>query len=184
MTGRRGHLAGRIGQAASRRRAGAARAARLGGIAGVALAVAACSPIVRDHGYVPPEEELAEIAVGLDTRATVEDRLGTPGTSGVQADRGYFYVTQRVQQRGYRAPEVIDREVVAISFDADGVVSNVERFGLEDGNAVALSRRVTDSTVQGAGLLRQLLGNVGQLDASALGGGSGADAGPGGVLGP
>jgi outer membrane protein assembly factor BamE (lipoprotein component of BamABCDE complex) len=101
----------------------------------------------------------------------------------VQADRGYFYVTQRVQQRGYRAPEVIDREVVAISFDADGVVSNVERFGLEDGNAVALSRRVTDSTVQGAGLLRQLLGNVGQLDASALGGG-GADAGPGGVLGP
>ena len=43
------------------------------------------------------------------------------------------------------------REIVAITFDDSGVVRNIERFGLEDGNVVALSRRVTDSNVQGVG---------------------------------
>ncbi|KPQ14077.1 MAG: hypothetical protein HLUCCO18_16175, partial [Rhodobacteraceae bacterium HLUCCO18] len=49
--------------------------------------------------------------------------------------------------------------------------SNVERFGLEDGNVVALSRRVTDSNVQGIGFLRQLLGNLGRINLDDLGGG-------------
>jgi len=135
------------------------------------LVLAACSPIVRNHGYVPPDEELAEIAVGVDTRDTVEDTLGSPGASGVIDASGFYYVSQRVQQRGYRDPEVIDREIVAISFDQQGVVSNVERFGLEDGNVVALSRRVTDSNVQGIGFLRQLLGNLGRINLDDLGGG-------------
>lgn len=135
------------------------------------LALAACSPIVRNHGYVPPDEELAEIAVGLDTRETVEDTLGSPGASGVIDESGFYYVSQRVQQRGYRDPEVVDREIVAISFDQQGVVTNVERFGLEDGNVVALSRRVTDSNVQGIGFLRQLLGNLGRINLDDLGGG-------------
>ncbi|MEE4119220.1 MAG: outer membrane protein assembly factor BamE [Paracoccaceae bacterium] len=135
------------------------------------LALAGCSPIVRNHGYVPPDEDLAEISVGLDTRETVEDTLGSPGASGVIDQRGFYYVSQRVQQRGYRDPEVIDREIVAISFDEQGVVTNVERFGLEDGNVVALSRRVTDSSVQGIGFLRQLLGNLGRINLDGLGGG-------------
>jgi outer membrane protein assembly factor BamE (lipoprotein component of BamABCDE complex) len=132
---------------------------------------AACSPIVRTHGYVPPDDDLAEITVGRDTRETVAETLGSPGASGVIGDQGYYYVSQVVRQRGYRDPEVVDREIVAISFDAQGVVRNVERFGLEDGNVVALSRRVTDSNVQGIGFLRQLLGNLGRINLEDLGGG-------------
>ncbi len=138
-------------------------------VAGMALA--ACSPIVRNHGYVPSDAELSEISVGRDTRESVADALGSPGSAGVIGDRGYYYVSQRVQQRGYRAPEILDREIVAVSFDSRGVVSNVERFGLEDGNVVALSRRVTDSNVQGIGFLRQLMGNLGRINPAALGGG-------------
>jgi outer membrane protein assembly factor BamE (lipoprotein component of BamABCDE complex) len=151
----------------SRRRAGAVACLCLGG----ALALGACSPIVEDHGYVPLREDLAAIDVGRDTRETVAETLGTPSAFGVIDDRGYFYVSQRIRQRGYRAPEVTDREIVAISFDGRGVVSNIERFGLEDGNVVALSRRVTDSNVQNVGFIRQLLGNIGRVDTSSLGGG-------------
>jgi len=37
------------------------------------MALAACQPIVRNHGYAPTDAQLEEILVGIDTRATVED---------------------------------------------------------------------------------------------------------------
>ena len=62
-------------------------------------------------------------------------------------------------------PEIVDRQVVAIRFDAGGRVSNIERFTLEDGRVVALSRRVTNSNVEGVGFLQQLMGSLGNIDA-------------------
>ena len=64
---------------------------------------------------------------------------------------------------GPLAPKEIDRQVVAISFSDNGVVTNVERFGLERGRVVPLSRRVTSSSVRDQSLLRQLLGNIGRF---------------------
>jgi hypothetical protein len=63
------------------------------------------------------------------------------------------------------APKEIDRQVVSITFTEEGKVENVERFGLENGQVVAISRRVTDSNIKGVGFLRQLLGNIGRLRA-------------------
>lgn len=127
------------------------------------VSIAACTPIYRDHGYAPSDDDLAGIIVGVDTRETVADTVGTPSSSGVLRDTGYYYVSQRMRTMTYHEPQIIDRQIVAISFDGDGVVSNVERFALEDGNVVALSRRVTNSSIQGLGFLAQLFGNVGRL---------------------
>lgn len=127
-------------------------------------ATAACSPIYRDHGYVPSDEDLSEVVVGVDTRDSVADTVGTPSSAGVLNNSGYYYVSQRMRTYGYQEPEIVAREIVAISFDSNGVVTNVERFGLQDGKVVALSRRVTDSNIQGLGFLAQLLGNVGRFD--------------------
>jgi outer membrane protein assembly factor BamE (lipoprotein component of BamABCDE complex) len=113
----------------------------------VALTVA-CSPVFRNHGYVPSEEELALLAVGTDTRETVADKVGRPTASGLLNDVGWYYVQSRFKTFGARAPREIDRQVVAISFTEDGTVANIERFGLEDGQVVALSRRVTETNVR------------------------------------
>ncbi|WP_052249646.1 outer membrane protein assembly factor BamE [Tateyamaria sp. ANG-S1] len=129
----------------------------------ITLGVAACSPTFRNHGYVPPEEDLAELAVGIDTRSTVEDLIGPPTAGGVLEGGDFFYVRSRVRTFGPRRPEVIERQVLAVTFDQEGVLQNIERFGLEDGRVVALSRRVTDSGVTNTTFLRQLLGNIGRI---------------------
>ena len=144
------------------------RKAVRGVVVALALAAAACSPLYRDHGYVPLEEDLALITPGVDTRQTVADTIGTPSSGGVLRDSGYYYVSQRFRTVGPRQPEVISREIVAIDFDSEGVVRNIERYGLEDGNVVALSRRVTDSSVRDISILRQLLGNIGRFDAEQI----------------
>jgi outer membrane protein assembly factor BamE (lipoprotein component of BamABCDE complex) len=133
----------------------------------VALTVA-CSPIFRNHGYVPSDEELALVAVGADTRDTVAEKVGRPTASGLLNDVGWYYVQSRFRTFGPRATQEIDRQVVAVTFADDGTVSNIERFGLEDGQVVALSRRVTETNVRGVSLIRQLLGNLGNLRADQI----------------
>ena len=134
----------------------------------VLAATAACTATYRNHGYVPPQEDLQNIVVGIDTRATVDDVIGPPSTAGLLSDGDYYYVRSRVKNFGARRPEVIERTVLAISFDAADVVQNIESFDLSDGRIVRLSRRVTDNSVEGNGFLRHMLGNIGQFDPSEL----------------
>lgn len=131
----------------------------------LALALSACSAVYQNHGYVPSDEELALIEVGKDSRETVAATLGRPSSEGLLNDVGWFYVQSRWKQSGVMEPKEIDRQVVSITFSEAGKVENVERFGLEQGRVVTLSRRVTDSNVKGVGFLKQLMGNIGRLRA-------------------
>ncbi len=133
-------------------------------VAGVVF-LASCAAVYQNHGYVPTDEELALIEVGKDTRETVEATLGRPSSQGLLNDVGWFYVQSRWKNFGAMQPKEIDRQVVSITFTEDGVVENIERFGLEKGQVVAISRRVTDSNIKGMGFLKQLLGNIGRLRA-------------------
>lgn len=128
----------------------------------------ACAELVRKHGYVPSEADLAEIVVGVDTRESVAETIGTPSSTGLLNDSGYYYVQSLVRTVGPRRPQVTERQVVAISFTEAGVVQNIERFGLEDGNVVVLSRRVTESSVSSRTFVRQLLGNLGNFNPGQL----------------
>lgn len=128
------------------------------------VALAACTATFRNHGYAPTDEQLAEVLVGVDTRETVSTSVGTPGTAGLLTSSGWYYVQSRFRHFAYNKPEEIERQIVAISFDDDGVVENIERFGLEQGRIVPLSRRVTDSNIKGVTFLRQLFGNLGRID--------------------
>ncbi|MFC3571571.1 outer membrane protein assembly factor BamE [Paracoccus sp. TOH] len=141
-------------------------------IMGLALAaplgLAACQATYRNHGYVPPEEQLAQVVVGQTTQSELEGLIGRPSAQGLLTGSAWYYVGSRWQFYGPRQPREIDRQVVAISFGESGVVSNVERFGQERGQVVVLSRRVTDTGVTSLGLIRQLMGNVGRVSAGQL----------------
>lgn len=136
-----------------------------GGIVLAALLVllAACSPIMRYHGYAPGDAELAQIVVGRDTRDTVAQKIGRPGVGGVIEGSGWYYVQSDWRADNWRAPVEVDRQVVAISFNPRGVVTNVERFGLADGEIVAISQRVTDTGPRGRSVLAQIFSTIGQF---------------------
>lgn len=133
-----------------------------------ALALSACVAQIRNHGYLPSDDELEQIVVGRATKDTVRDVIGTPQAEGLLAASGWYYVRSEFQHLGAFEPKEIDRQVLAISFNDSGVVTNVERFGLENGRVIALSRRVTTANVQGTTFLSQLFGNLGRISADQL----------------
>ncbi|MBU2982201.1 outer membrane protein assembly factor BamE [Lentibacter algarum] len=132
------------------------------------LGLSACATIYRDHGYVPTDEELNELVVGVDSRDTVSDVVGLPSTAGILDSSGYYYVKSRVRHLGGLRPKEIEREVLAISFSEAGIVQNIERFSLQDGKAIQLSRRVTESSVSDNSFLRQLVSSIGRFAPGGL----------------
>jgi outer membrane protein assembly factor BamE (lipoprotein component of BamABCDE complex) len=155
-------------------KAGDALGARLGaklrrGLSLVALcAVMGCTPIYSMHGYIPDDVALSQIEVGLDTHDTVQAFLGRPTTDGLLGDKVWYYVASRWKTFGLFQPEEYDRQVLAISFDEAGRVANIERFGLERGEVVAISRRVTEEPIKGRGVLAQIFSNFGRVNAADL----------------
>ncbi len=133
-----------------------------------ALAVAGCTAIYKKHGYVPSEEQLAEVVVGIDTKDSVAETIGVPTASGVLNDGGYYYVSTLMRTRGAGATKPVSRSLVAISFDSRDVVSGIERYSLEDGKVIPLERRVTSSSVEDKTFLRQLLGSLGNFNPGSL----------------
>ena len=134
----------------------------------LAGSLAACAPVYRQHGFTPFPEDLAQIQVGRDTRESVAQAVGTPTTEGVTTQGGYYYVESRFRHFAFLAPEEISREVLAITFTPSGVVRNIARYGLEDGQVVVLQTRITEDNIPDRTFIQQLLRNISNFDAGRL----------------
>jgi outer membrane protein assembly factor BamE (lipoprotein component of BamABCDE complex) len=137
----------------------------------VALSVSGCTAQYRDHGYIPDEVDLEQVVVGVDNRSTVQEVLGSPFGSGVMEDGAIFYISTRVKHYAFYEPKVVEREMLVVTFDDEDQVENIEKFGLEDGRVITLSRRVTEAPVKGPKFLKQVLGNLGNFNPGGLLGG-------------
>lgn len=145
-----------------------ARFTRLAGTVAIGVLLIGCTEVVSTHGYAPPQEELADLAVGQDTKGSVRRKIGRPGLSGVFTDDGWYYVSTTVGRKTYHEPRVIDRRVVAITFDENETVAAVNEYGLEDGRIVDLETRTTPTRGRELTVLQQVLGNIGQIDPETL----------------
>ncbi|MBQ2263395.1 MAG: outer membrane protein assembly factor BamE [Loktanella sp.] len=132
------------------------------------LAVAACSPINRFHGFTPDAREIAQVQVGQTTRSEVVTLFGPPTADGGLAADTIYYVSSQFVHTGLLAPREVDRTVLAVDFDGNDRVRAINRYGLEDGRVINLDRRVTDDGISNVGALAQLLGSFGRIDAGAL----------------
>ena len=127
--------------------------------------VAACAPTIQVHGYVPSQADVAQVTPGVSNYESVEAALGRPSSSGLLRDSFLFYVQGTVESYTYNKPRVIDRVVLAVDFNANGVVEGLTRYGLEDGRIVNLTTRTTETGGRRMGVLEQLFGNLLTLDA-------------------
>lgn len=131
-------------------------------------ALAACEPVRQTHGYVPAEAHIKRIAVGEDSRADVVSKIGRPSTTAAFENDEWYYISRTTQTRAFFAPEATEQKVMVISFDADGTVSALDRYALEDGQVIDLVTRTTPTRGKRLTFLQQLLGNVGRFTPSQI----------------
>jgi outer membrane protein assembly factor BamE (lipoprotein component of BamABCDE complex) len=129
------------------------------------LILAACAPTRQVHGYIPPPADIARITPGSDDAASVEETLGRPSSSGLLSDSAWYYVQSVIENYTYNPPRVVDRTVLAVNFDQNGIVTDITRYGLRDGRIVDLTNRTTETGGRTLGVLEQLFGNILNVDA-------------------
>lgn len=130
----------------------------------LALGLAAgCERVMETHGYAPAPEELAQIRIGQDTRASVRQKIGRPSTAGVFLPDRWYYVASEIEKYMFYEPKIASRRVVAVRFDQNDVVASVDEYGLEDGRVIDLETRTTPTLGRELSILQQILGNIGNL---------------------
>jgi outer membrane protein assembly factor BamE (lipoprotein component of BamABCDE complex) len=133
------------------------------------LALGACAPTTQVHVYMPSPADVSRIRPGVDTTATVEEVLGLPTSTGLLRDTAWFYVESTFENYTYHRPRVIDRTVLVVNFNQTGTVTDVAKFGVEQGRLVQLTARTTDTGGRQLGIVEQLFGNLLNLDAGKFG---------------
>jgi len=150
--------------------------------AAVLLAAASlpgCTSIRESRGYIEDPTLTALIQPKIDNRQSVEGTLGRPTFTSQFGTPTWYYVSSITGQRPFNRPRIRNHSVLAVTFDANGRVSEVKRSGVEQVVYLDPNGDKTPTLGRERGFLEDLFGNIGQVGSSALPGG-GAGGGPNG----
>ena len=133
-------------------------------LAGVlAGGLAACSPQVVQHGHTIDPEALARITPGVTSREQVARLMGSPSALATFEDGRWYYVTQRRENRSFFQSNITEQEVVTISFDDRGIVSDLRKHGIDQAMAVEPDPDSTRTLGNELTIVEQLVGNIGRF---------------------
>lgn len=129
------------------------------------MALSACEPVYVNHGFTPQIAELDTITAGEDTRGSVLRKLGHPTSVSSFKSDVWYYSASKVEKYAFYAPKVIERKVVVVRYDENGLVSDTALYGIEDGRVMNLVTRRTPTYGRELTVLQQIFGNLGRFGA-------------------
>ena len=126
--------------------------------------VSACDPITTTHGYTRSTAFKEHIVTDVSTREEVQARFGSPSSKSSFGEETWYYVSNRQETTAFLEPETTAQNVTAITFNAEGTVTTVAQYTLDDARAVEYASRTTPTEGHKLGILEQMLGNLGQFN--------------------
>lgn len=125
---------------------------------------AACSPITTTRGNLTDADRVAQIKAGSSRMEDVQGLLGSPSHIGTFDQTVWYYIGEKAEKTAFLTPDIVERRVVVVQFDPQGVVTNVQRIdGADSGQEVELVDRTTPTTGRELTFVEQLLGSVGRF---------------------
>ena len=127
-----------------------------------------CVPVENQRGYVPDQEAVSSIQVGMDNKESVSKKLGDPSTAATFGNDVWYYMSAHVEQNAFFAPRATERNILAIEVAKDGKVTDMHKYSLADGRVVDFVSRETPTRGRELTLLQQIFNAVpGQIGQSA-----------------
>jgi len=109
------------------------------------------------EGYVVDQEALESVPVG-SSRDQVLLALGSPSTTAIFDNEVFYYISQtRYRGAQFMKSKIVDRRVLAVYFDAEGMVAQIANYGLQDGKLFDFSTRTTPTGGKDQSFLSQLI---------------------------
>ncbi len=130
----------------------------------IPLGLSSCAAQVSNHGNTVEPDRISQIVPGVSSQQDVEMLLGSPSSVSILDGQDWYYIGSRFRSIAFLEPDVLDRQVVAITFDPNGIVQSVDELGAENGREVQLVKRETRTRGNDLTIVQQLLGNVGRFE--------------------
>ena len=127
------------------------------------LSLIACTPTIATHGHTFDEAAIAQIEPGRSSRQDVLQLLGSPSSLASFDEEAWYYVSQRTEKVSFYQEDLVEQNVVTITFDDRDLVEGVDRHGLEQAANVAPVNRVTPTAGEAPSAFEQFIGNIGRF---------------------
>ena len=123
----------------------------------------ACSPVVSQRGNLLESYQTDEVKVGESTRSEVLRLLGSPTTQSTFNPNIWYYIGQETEKHGILDDEVVNENIVTVTFNAQGIVQSLDTPETERLD-VPYVRTKTPTHGNDLTFMQQLLGNLGKFN--------------------
>lgn len=117
-------------------------------------------------GDVPPEIRVHAIKAGKHTKDDVTRLLGSPTSITLFEKESWLYIESKELDRIFLPAKEIDRKIIKITFNNNGVVSKIKELSLDDGHQVAIDKNATQISGKDLSIIDEFIGNFGRFPAS------------------
>lgn len=128
------------------------------------LLINACTPTTELRGKVLTERALNSLVIGETTQREALQSLGTPTTTSTFDQSVWYYIGQKMERVGIHEEEVVERRVLALTFDDDKKLVSIDHLSEEDGLELTPSDKETVSSGRQFTVMQQLIGNLGRFN--------------------
>ncbi len=130
-----------------------------------ALALSACSSRKFVRGYMADEKVVSSIRPQVDTHDSVKGMLGSPSSIATFDNDNWYYFSKKSEQLAFFKEDITALDIIAVRFDADGYVTSVDRYSLDDHNNIDPVDKKTPTHGRELSFLQELFGNIGRIGA-------------------
>jgi outer membrane protein assembly factor BamE (lipoprotein component of BamABCDE complex) len=131
------------------------------------LQLGACTANVAAHGHRLDAAALAQVEPGRSSQREVVQLLGSPSSLATFDNHTWYYISQRTERRSFYQEKIVAQDVVAIRFDDQGLVSQIDRHGLDEAREIEVVDRETPTAGNELTILEQFIGNIGRFNPPA-----------------
>lgn len=141
-----------------------------------ALGASACAPLKGHQGYVVDVDLINSVQPGVDNRDTVLKVLGKPTIASQFGEGDWYYVARDTRNLAFNNPKAVAQLALRVRFDKAGVVTAVDRTGIEQVASIDRYGKTTPTLGRKRGFFEDLFGNIGTVGAAGAGGPGGGGA--------
>ncbi len=116
------------------------------------------------RGNLVDQDVLKELVPGTSTRADATALLGSPTSKAAFDDNTWIYIGEVTQKQIARTQEVLNQQVIVLTFNDGGVLQKVRRLNQDDSLPVDVASGATPSPGSEASVLQQLFGSIGRYN--------------------
>ena len=127
------------------------------------LCSTACQPRITTHGFMPRNDLTAKLQPGKQDKNQVANILGSPTIIATFDQNVWYYITQTTENKSFFKPELIDQQILALTFDESGLLALLETKSILDAKRIEPHSGKTPTVGRKLSIFQQIFGNFGRF---------------------